>query len=92
MGLSWAGPDVSISVSFCSSMEIMGLLSVRSEEKTKKERSETTMNIPTNDSKDSGNVTVQENVTWVDVVKDKTKFQKNDRSAILLKQSNSKKI
>ena len=50
------------------------------------------MNDPINNSKDSENVTVQENVTWVDVVKDKAKFQKNDRSAILLKQSNSKKI
>ena len=65
---------------------------VRSEEKTKKERSETTMNDPINNSKDSENVPVQENVTWVDVVKDKAKFQKNDQSATLLKQSNSKKI
>ena len=50
------------------------------------------MKDPINDSKDSENVTAQENVTWVDVVKNKAKFQKDDRTAILLKQSNSKKI
>jgi len=65
---------------------------VGNERKTEKENNETTMKDPINDSKDSGNITAQENVTWVDVVKNKAKFQKDDRTAILLKQSNSKKI
>ena len=45
-----------------------------------------------NDSKDSDYVTDQKDVTWVEVVKNKTRFQKDDQPAILLKQSSSKKI
>ena len=65
---------------------------VRNERKTEKENDETTMIDPINDSKGRGNVTEQENVTWAEVVKNKAEFQKDDRTAILLKQSNSKKI
>ena len=47
---------------------------------------------PINDSKGRDNITEQENVTWAEVVKNKAEFQKDDRTAILLKQSNRKKI
>ena len=65
---------------------------VRNERKTEKENNPTTMKDPINDSKGSDNVTEQQSVTWVDIVKNKTKFQKDDQPAILLKQSKSKKI
>ena len=51
---------------------------VGNERKTEKENNETMMKDPINNSKDSGNVTVQKNVMWVEVVKDKAKFQKDD--------------
>ena len=65
---------------------------VRNERKTEKENNNTTMKESINDSKDSDNVTDQKAVTWVEVVKNKTRFQKDDQPAILLKQSSSKKI
>ena len=61
---------------------------VRNEIKTEN----TTMKESINDSKDSDYVTDQKAVTWVEVVKNKTRFQKDDQPAILLKQSSSKKI
>ena len=61
---------------------------VRNEIKTEN----TTMKESINDSKDSDYVTDQKDVTWVEVVKNKTRFQKDDQPAILLKQSSSKKI